>query len=718
MSKVEISQEELRKRRLFVGCPAYNSQVEGSFNVSMNQLTALCLQEGIHMQPYYLFSESLISRARNYISDEFMRSDCTHMLFIDSDISFNPHDVIHMLALQGDDTPYDILCGVYPKKCLHNTTKIITEDGIKSINWVVKNKYSGKVKSLDKDGNITWNKILNYWSEPNLGKKWLNLSTVKDRKDFTKAAPSSVICTEDHDIAYIDNILDPDNIKIKWTRADDMLNKWAIFTEKVSSKNSNRDDRVNLFTKEQLSILVGMSLGDSCLKNMKCVTAHSESQYQYNIHKQDIFGGRLHFNKFNQSYLQFSNPQVEAIGDILYNGKQKTIKGLEHLIDASTFAFLYMDDGHRYHYPEAIKPPAYFSWWYKGENTLRSANCPGEGWKQGRKEVTYRPTSSIATFSLSLEDSEYLIKILKEKYDIEGYIFKQKHHTGIKFNNDNTDKFHKLIAPYVPQCMEYKLNLEYRGGVKISIDKEGKKFSCKKITSIEEFKAKNKSNLFDLEIENDNCLFVNNGMLVHNCLSWSKIRDAVKQGYGDDDPRALSEFVGDFVFNPVQGTTINIHEPAEVSESGTGFMMIRRNTFEKFKEAYPQQHYLPDHVYNEHFDGTREIVAYFDCPIDGKLSNLKEELTLYLKRTPNASHADILKFCTDPNWEASRPYSKRYLSEDYMYCAWSRKIGMKVWICPWIRLVHWGKMPFGGSLQALAAIQASPTVDEGMVKKR
>ena len=318
MSKVEISQEELRKRRLFVGCPAYNSQVEGSFNVSMNQLTALCLQEGIHMQPYYLFSESLISRARNYISDEFMRSDCTHMLFIDSDISFNPHDVIHMLALQGDDTPYDILCGVYPKKS----------------------------------------------------------------------------------------------------------------------------------------------------------------------------------------------------------------------------------------------------------------------------------------------------------------------------------------------------------------------------------------------------------------LSWSKIRDAVKQGYGDEDPRALSEFVGDFVFNPVQGTTINIHEPAEVSESGTGFMMIRRNTFEKFKEAYPQQHYLPDHVYNEHFGGTREIVAYFDCPIDGKLSNLKEELTLYLERTPKASHADILKFCTDPNSDASQPYSKRYLSEDYMFCAWSRKIGMKVWICPWIRLVHWGKMPFGGSLQALAAIQASPTVDEGMVKKR
>ena len=60
----------------------------------------------------------MITRARNYCADEFMRSDCTHMLFIDSDISFSANDVIAMLALMSEDSEYDILCAPYPKKCI------------------------------------------------------------------------------------------------------------------------------------------------------------------------------------------------------------------------------------------------------------------------------------------------------------------------------------------------------------------------------------------------------------------------------------------------------------------------------------------------------------------------------------------------------------------------------------------------------------------------
>jgi hypothetical protein len=46
--------------------------------------------------------------------DEFLnRSDCTHLLFIDSDINFNPQDVIAMLALDRD-----VIGGPYPKKAI------------------------------------------------------------------------------------------------------------------------------------------------------------------------------------------------------------------------------------------------------------------------------------------------------------------------------------------------------------------------------------------------------------------------------------------------------------------------------------------------------------------------------------------------------------------------------------------------------------------------
>ena len=71
------------------------------------------------MKYYFLFNESLVQRARNYIVDEFLRSDCTHLLFIDSDIGFDPRDALALLALQiSDPEKYDIVCGPYPKKTI------------------------------------------------------------------------------------------------------------------------------------------------------------------------------------------------------------------------------------------------------------------------------------------------------------------------------------------------------------------------------------------------------------------------------------------------------------------------------------------------------------------------------------------------------------------------------------------------------------------------
>ena len=57
------------------------------------------------------------------------------------------------------------------------------------------------------------------------------------------------------------------------------------------------------------------------------------------------------------------------------------------------------------------------------------------------------------------------------------------------------------------------------------------------------------------------------------------------------------------------------------------------------------------------------------------------------------------------------PKSKRYLSEDYMFCQWSRDAGIKVWMAPWLRLTHLGSFSFGGSLEALARCDVSATAD-------
>ena len=89
------------------------------FARSVADLAALCAQYGIPLQMYFLFNESLITRARNYCVDEFLRSDAEHLMFIDSDIGFTPQDVIALMSLQTlNEDKYDIIGGPYPKKCI------------------------------------------------------------------------------------------------------------------------------------------------------------------------------------------------------------------------------------------------------------------------------------------------------------------------------------------------------------------------------------------------------------------------------------------------------------------------------------------------------------------------------------------------------------------------------------------------------------------------
>ena len=117
--KLEVKTEELQKQRLCIGTPMYGGQCAGIYTKSTNDLSMLCSTHKIPMKYYFLFNESLVQRARNYIVDEFLRSDCTHLLFIDSDIGFDPRDALALLALQiSDPEKYDIVCGPYPKKTI------------------------------------------------------------------------------------------------------------------------------------------------------------------------------------------------------------------------------------------------------------------------------------------------------------------------------------------------------------------------------------------------------------------------------------------------------------------------------------------------------------------------------------------------------------------------------------------------------------------------
>lgn len=200
------------------------------------------------------------------------------------------------------------------------------------------------------------------------------------------------------------------------------------------------------------------------------------------------------------------------------------------------------------------------------------------------------------------------------------------------------------------------------------------------------------------------------------CIAWEKIKLAVNKGFADEDPNVLERFVGDYVFNPKSGTgEIPINRPAEVMEAGTGFMMIKKTTFEKYQKAFPEYWYRPDHVRTEQFDGSRKIMAYFDCIIDRgyTFGDVKALLQDLINDVPPAD----VKAKAEKMMQAEEKASLRYLSEDYMFCYNVQKMGGKVFLCPWMGLQHVGSYTFGGSLADLAAIGASATADQVVVEK-
>lgn len=114
--KIEVNMEELRKHRLFIATPMYGGQCSGIYCQSLAELTATCATHRIGLKLSFLFQESLITRARNYLVDDFLQSNCTHFMFIDSDIGFSAESVLTLLALQTDQSPYDVLAASYPRK--------------------------------------------------------------------------------------------------------------------------------------------------------------------------------------------------------------------------------------------------------------------------------------------------------------------------------------------------------------------------------------------------------------------------------------------------------------------------------------------------------------------------------------------------------------------------------------------------------------------------
>lgn len=109
----ETRSVDLRGRKLMVGIPAYDGRVNLRTAFALAKLAAHVNPLGVTLMLTQVSGCSLITKARNSIVHDFLKSDATDLLFIDSDVVASEDAILRILALSKDK---DVTAGIYPRR--------------------------------------------------------------------------------------------------------------------------------------------------------------------------------------------------------------------------------------------------------------------------------------------------------------------------------------------------------------------------------------------------------------------------------------------------------------------------------------------------------------------------------------------------------------------------------------------------------------------------
>jgi hypothetical protein len=85
-------------RKIMIGLPAYDFKLSAKLAIALANFCVEAPKHGIAIQICNISGCSVVSRVRNLIAKDFLASDCTDLMFIDSDINFNAEDIFRLMA--------------------------------------------------------------------------------------------------------------------------------------------------------------------------------------------------------------------------------------------------------------------------------------------------------------------------------------------------------------------------------------------------------------------------------------------------------------------------------------------------------------------------------------------------------------------------------------------------------------------------------------------
>lgn len=211
------------------------------------------------------------------------------------------------------------------QRCLPYYARIITEDGPKKIGDIVNKKYTGKVKSLNKNtGNWEWKQVVD-WHNNGSSKEWYKVYL-----EYTGLGRGGeLVATGNHHVYY--------DIGKKKPLKDFVVGDTCCVPSLI-------------LTEKQRQVMIGTLLGDGSLSKGSLRIEHSSKQVDY-LRWKGLSIGLSHSERWNQNrnhylYTSKTTPYLHRITKEWYSSGQKRIPNyVWDELDNLGLAVWLMDDG-------------------------------------------------------------------------------------------------------------------------------------------------------------------------------------------------------------------------------------------------------------------------------------------------------------------------------------------------------------------------------------
>lgn len=141
----------LSENKVFIATPMYGGVCLSSYMIGMLDTLEKLGNDGYGLLFSSITNESLITRARNELVRQFLKTDAKYFIFIDADIGFSGDDVLRLIKADKD-----VICGPYPKKTIDwDRINVASSNGKTNLQDYASSYVVNTLDNIDLDTQIT-----------------------------------------------------------------------------------------------------------------------------------------------------------------------------------------------------------------------------------------------------------------------------------------------------------------------------------------------------------------------------------------------------------------------------------------------------------------------------------------------------------------------------------------------------------------------------------